>query len=76
MEAMARAGMPTAEVLRAATINAARIVRAEASLGSLEPGKLADVVAFDGNPLDDLRALTRPRLVMKGGAVCVKARSE
>jgi hypothetical protein len=41
----------------------------------LEPGKLADVVAFDGNPLDDLRALARPRLVMKGGAIVVDALS-
>jgi imidazolonepropionase-like amidohydrolase len=64
MELMADAGMSKPEVLRAATINAARIVRAESSLGSLEPGKLADVVDFDGNPEDVLRALTRTRLVM------------
>jgi len=69
LEALVDAGMTPRETLRAATINAARIVGAEAELGSLEPGKLADIVVFEGDPLQDLRALTRPRLVMKGGRV-------
>jgi imidazolonepropionase-like amidohydrolase len=38
-------------------------------IGSLEGGKLADIIAVDGNPLDDIKALTRVTFVMKDGKV-------
>ena len=45
-------GLPKEEALKAITINAARIIGLNANLGSLEPGKDADIVLFDGDPLD------------------------
>lgn len=38
-------------------------------IGSLEAGKYADLVAFDGDPLEDITVMTRPDLVMKGGVI-------
>jgi cytosine/adenosine deaminase-related metal-dependent hydrolase len=43
------------EALRAATIDGARYLGMDARIGSIEPGKLADLVVIDGNPLEDLR---------------------
>jgi len=62
------AGMAPPEALRAATIDAARLVGREKELGTVEPGKRADVVLFDGNPLEDLDALRRVRLVGRSGS--------
>ncbi len=62
----------------AATATAAECL-GRPDLGTLEPGKLADVVVFDGDPLDDVRSLgdpTRIRLVMKAGAVCKDTQNE
>lgn len=66
---MVEAGMPPLEALRAATLNAAELLGQTDNLGALEPGKLADVVAVDGDPLQDIGALLRVRFVMKQGAV-------
>jgi imidazolonepropionase-like amidohydrolase len=71
IQALVGAGMSRGDALAASTINAARIIGSDDMLGSLEVGKLADVVAFDGDPMQDLSALIRPRLVMKGGQVVV-----
>ena len=60
-------GMTRGQALETATRNAARAVRAEARLGTLEPGKHADLVALDGNPLDDLDHLAAVRAVWKDG---------
>ena len=68
-------GLSPAESLRAATINGARLLRQEDNLGSLAPGKLADVLALRENPLNDIRALKRPALVMKGGVAYLNALS-
>jgi imidazolonepropionase-like amidohydrolase len=54
IEAFARAGIPPAEVLRMATLEAAAIVGADEHLGSLEVGKLADIVILDADPLEDI----------------------
>jgi imidazolonepropionase-like amidohydrolase len=61
--------MPTIDVLRAATINAADLLGLSDRLGTLEAGKLADIIAVPGNPLDDVKTLRQARFVMKGGQV-------
>ena len=69
---LAAAGLPPAEVLRAATINAANALGRGASLGSLAPGKLADVIAMKVDPLADVDQLGREAavsFVMKEGLV-------
>ena len=64
-------GMPPADSLRSATVNGARLLRQHENLGELAPGKFADVIALRENPLDDITALKRLVLVMKGGAIHV-----
>lgn len=59
--------MTPREVLQAATIDGARIIGVEADLGSLEAGKLADLVVLERDPLEDVRATTDIRWVMKNG---------
>ena len=68
-EALVRAGLSPLGAVRAATINAAELLDMEADLGSVEPGKLADLAAVDGDPLQEPRALERVRFVMKDGRV-------
>ena len=55
--------------IQTATINAAELLRWEADLGSIEDGKLADIIAVAGNPLEDIRLLEDVKFVMKGGEV-------
>jgi imidazolonepropionase-like amidohydrolase len=55
MWAFEMGGMTPVEVLRAATIDGARIVGIDQDLGSIETGKLADMVILDANPLEDIR---------------------
>ncbi|WP_188055204.1 amidohydrolase family protein [Sphingosinithalassobacter sp. CS137] len=62
------AGIPPADVLRIATLGAERYLGRDQRLGSVEGGKLADFLLIDGNPLEDLRALHRIRMVAKDGA--------
>ena len=69
MELMVEAGLKPIDVLRAATINAARMIGKEKELGSIEAGKLADLVILDANPLEDIRAVRRINKVVKGGVV-------
>ena len=66
---MAKAGMKPAEILRSATLDAATMLRMQDKIGSLEPGKLADLVAVDGNPLADIKAMENVVFVMKDGKV-------
>lgn len=68
---MVEAGMPAMEAIKAATINAAQLLRQSDQLGSIAPGKLADVVAVDGDPLRDISLMTKVGFVMKDG-VAVK----
>jgi Tol biopolymer transport system component len=67
MWAFAMGGMTPAEVLRAATIDGAKIIGFEQDLGSIEADKLADLVVLDRNPLDDIRNSNSVRYVMKNG---------
>lgn len=64
---MSDAGMTNVDILRSATWDAAELLRMQGNVGSLEPGKYADFVAVDGNPIDDIRAMERIVAVMKGG---------
>ena len=63
------AGMPALDVIRAITINAAEMSGWQDRVGSIEPGKLADIIAVDGNPLADIHELERVTFVMKNGRV-------
>jgi imidazolonepropionase-like amidohydrolase len=69
--AYAEAGMPNAQVLQAATINAARALGRAGQLGVIKPHAYADLIAVDGDPGTDLSALKRVRLVMQGGTIYV-----
>ncbi|MCI0587177.1 MAG: amidohydrolase family protein [Planctomycetes bacterium] len=62
-------GLAPLEAIRAATSNAAALMGWEDRVGSLEPGRFADVIAVRGNPLEDIRALEHVLFVMKGGEV-------
>ena len=66
---MVEAGMSEMEVLVAATINAADLIDMSDSIGTLEVGKYADVIAVDQSPLEDIAALLDVDFVMKGGKV-------
>ena len=60
-------GLTPAQALHAATRSNARILGLDDVTGSIEPGKDADLVVLDGNPLDDFRAFTAPRMVVARG---------
>ena len=65
--AMAAGGMTPMEVLRIGTWNGAHAIGMEQDLGSLEPGKLADLIVLDANPLEDIHNTNTVRYVMKNG---------
>ena len=65
--AMARLGVPPLEVLRAATVDAAALLDLSSEIGTLEVGKQADLIAVEGNPLEDVAALRKVSLVMRAG---------
>jgi imidazolonepropionase-like amidohydrolase len=69
LEHMRDAGMTPMEVIVAATRGAARVCRLDGALGTLEVGKLADVLVVAGDPLTDLQALTHVQLVVHGGEI-------
>ena len=64
---MVEAGMPPMFVIQAATTHAAQLLKKEKDLGSVAPGKFADVIAVEGNPLDNVAVLQKVGFVMKGG---------
>ena len=66
---MVDAGMSEMEAITAATITAAKHLEMGDKIGSLEHGKYADIIAVDGNPLDDITELYDVDFVMKGGKV-------
>jgi imidazolonepropionase-like amidohydrolase len=66
---MVRHGMTPLQAIRSATIVSAELLRASDHLGSIEPGKFADLVAVAGDPLDDISVLEDVDFVMKGGDV-------
>lgn len=72
LENFAAAGLSTVEVIKAATGDSAEALGVSDELGTVEVGKVADLVIVDGDPGDDLSTLRRPRFVLQRGAVtCV-----
>jgi imidazolonepropionase-like amidohydrolase len=67
LELMVEAGLTAEDALRAATINAARMVGREKDLGTVEAGKAADLVILDADPRADVRNVTRINRTFKGG---------
>ncbi len=68
-ELMVKHGMPASAAIQAATMNAATLLGVEKEVGSLEPGKAADVIAVAGDPIADIATLKSVRFVMKDGRV-------
>ncbi|AOS98392.1 imidazolonepropionase [Microbulbifer aggregans] len=73
---MVGAGMSPADAIRSATWNAAQLLHMEDELGSISPGKHADIIAVKGNPLEDISELQRVQFVMKGGKVFKAAEAD
>ena len=67
--ALKELGMTPADVIRAATVNAAESLGWQDRIGTIEPGKLADIIAVAGDPLVDVTQLEHVQFVMKGGHV-------
>ena len=71
LELYSEAGIPNTDILYIATLGAARVMKHEAQWGSIEVGKLADLVLVDGDPSQRMRDVRRAELVMKGGVMYV-----
>jgi cytosine/adenosine deaminase-related metal-dependent hydrolase len=69
LELWSRAGIPNAAVLRAATLGSAEVNRRAGDLGVVAPGKLADFILIDGDPLAKISDIRRVRVVVKDGVV-------
>jgi imidazolonepropionase-like amidohydrolase len=69
LELYEKAGIPAAKVLQLATLGAARVVKRDAELGSIAPGKLADVILVDGNPAAHVSDIRRVKTVVRDGVV-------
>jgi imidazolonepropionase-like amidohydrolase len=68
-DAMVAWGMKPVEALQAATVNAAQLLGIADQVGTIEPGKTADIVAVNGDPISDIKAINNVVLVMKAGEV-------
>jgi imidazolonepropionase-like amidohydrolase len=68
-------GMPALQAIRAATVTAAECMGWSDRVGTLAPGRHADLVAVEGDPLADISVLERPAVVVKGGRVAVDRRA-
>ena len=69
LELYVEAGIPAADVLYIATLGAARVMSEDATSGSIAPGKRADMVLIDGNPLESMGDIRRTVLTVKGGTL-------
>jgi len=66
---MVEYGMQPIDAIRSATVRSSELLRMERQIGTIEPGKFADVIAVEGNPLQDIGALSHVSFVMKAGQV-------
>lgn len=64
---MVKFGMPPMETIQSATINTAKLLKIDSILGSIEVGKMADIIAIDGNPIEDINTMENVVFVMKEG---------
>jgi imidazolonepropionase-like amidohydrolase len=64
-----KSGMPPLDIIRAVTTNAAEMLGWQDRVGTIEPGKFADLIAVDRDPIVDISQLERVRFVMKDGQV-------
>ena len=64
---MVKFGMPPMEAIQSATINTAKLLKIDSILGSIEVGKMADIIAIDGNPIEDINTMENVIFVMKEG---------
>ena len=64
---MVKNGMPEMKAIQSATMETAKLLKIEDTLGSIEAGKIADIIAVEGDPLDDISVLKDIVLVMKDG---------
>jgi len=69
LELDVQAGIPASQVLQNATLNAARIMSLDKELGSIAPGKLADLILVDGNPAANISDIRKTVLVVKDGVL-------
>lgn len=69
---MTEAGMPPMEAIQAATLHASELLGTSAVLGTIEAGKLADIIAVDGDPIKDIKAMGLVQFVMKNGKIVKK----
>jgi imidazolonepropionase-like amidohydrolase len=69
LELYVRAGIPAPEVLRIATLGAAAVMKHDGELGSITPGKRADLIVVDGDPSAQISDIRRVELVVKDGTV-------
>ena len=67
VEALVRGGMTPLQALQAATINGAELLKWSDRIGTIEPGKFADIIAVDGDPIQDINAIEKVVFVMKDG---------
>ena len=67
LELYVEAGIPPAKVLQLATLGSARVMNRQAQLGSIAPGKLADLILIDGNPDANISDIRNVRTVFKDG---------
>ena len=69
LELEVQAGIPPSQVLQNATLNAARIMSLDKDLGSITPGKLADLILVEGNPAANISDIRKTTLVVKDGVL-------
>ena len=66
---MKEAGLPPVYILHSATSRNAEMIRMIDEIGTITPGKYADITAFDGDPLEDIETMNHVKFVMKDGKV-------
>jgi imidazolonepropionase-like amidohydrolase len=69
IDSFTEAGIPAKAILAAMTVNAYKLLGVDSIRGSIQPGQAADLIAVQGNPLDDIKTLKTVTLVMKNGVV-------
>ena len=67
VEALVRGGMTTLQALQAATMNGAALLNWSDNIGTIQPGKFADIIAIDGDPIQNINAIEKVVFVMKDG---------